>query len=181
MGKKLKEAFKGKIVVKDLDELRDEFIARHYQGRSWKYIDSTRYQQYIDDYVARQKKPIVFVGLNDNTVYGRDKKLYYDVHATHTYYLDVEERDLLRQKCTRLLRDIQEDEGAMSDLMHNNAVFIKKFTDAIRSECDAKKNKEMNERWKRDYDKQGYRIMNRERVCASVSRVLRHYFTQRNK
>ena len=46
LGNKLKEHFKSKIVMKDLDELRNEF----YGNKKWTYIDS---------YISKQKKPVI--------------------------------------------------------------------------------------------------------------------------
>ena len=40
---KLKEQFKSKIVVKDLDNLRDAFIKEFYGNKKWTYIDENEY------------------------------------------------------------------------------------------------------------------------------------------
>jgi hypothetical protein len=42
LGNKLKENFKSKIVVKDLDELIDEFIQNYYGNKSFTYIDKLK-------------------------------------------------------------------------------------------------------------------------------------------
>jgi hypothetical protein len=36
-------------------------------------------KKYIDNYINNQKKPIIFVGLNDNIVYGKNKNLYNNI------------------------------------------------------------------------------------------------------
>lgn len=95
LGTKLKQHFKNKIVVQDLDNLRDEFIKSFYGNKSWTYIDEPEYQNYIDNYIKQQKKPIVFVGLNDNTIFGKNKKLYYNVHSQHNYYIDIDDMTLI--------------------------------------------------------------------------------------
>jgi len=107
LGNKLKKLFKNKIVVKDLDNLRDEFIHTFYGNKSWTYIDEPEYQNYIDNYIKKQKKPIVFVGLNDNTIFGKNKELYYNVHSQYNYYIDMDDMIIVKQKCLRLLNDIQ--------------------------------------------------------------------------
>jgi len=68
LGNKLKEKFKNKIVVKDLDDLLFEFVMIKEKS---KYPVSTilknwkeDYQKYIDKYIKNQNKPIIFVGLN---------------------------------------------------------------------------------------------------------------------
>ena len=173
LGNKLKEQFKSKIVVKDLDILRDEFIKEFYGNKKWTYIDENEYQLYIDSYINKQKKPIIFVGLNDNTIYGKNKKLYYNVHSQHNYYIEIDDMIIVKQKCIRLLNDIQTDKMAMEDLVKNNEKFVKKFTEVIKIECSAKQTIKQNNKWKKDYEKQGYKLMTRENILKNVSKILK--------
>jgi len=69
-------------------------------------------------FVQKQNKPLIFVGLNDNTVYGKNKKLHYNVHSHHNYYIDIDDMIIVKQKCLRLLNDIQNDEMALNDLVN---------------------------------------------------------------
>jgi adenylate kinase family enzyme len=172
LGNKLKEQFKSKIIVKDLDILRDEFIKEFYGNKKWTYIDENEYQSYIDSYINKQKKPIIFVGLNDNTVYGKNKNLYYNIHSQYNYYIDIDDMIIVKQKCIRLLNDIQTDKMAMEDLIKNNEKFVKKFTEAIKIECSAKQTIKQNNKWKKDYEKQGYKFMSRENIYKSVVKIL---------
>ena len=172
LGNKIKEQFKSKIIVKDLDILRDEFIKEFYGNKKWTYIDENEYQLYIDSYINKQKKPIIFVGLNDNTVYGKNKNLYYNVHSQHNYYIEIDDMIIVKQKCIRLLNDIQTDKMAMEDLVKNNEKFVKKFTEAIKIECSAKQTIKQNNKWKKDYEKQGYKFMSRENIYKSVVKIL---------
>jgi uridine kinase len=178
LGNKLKEQFKSKIVVKDLDILRDEFIKEFYGNKKWTYIDENEYQLYIDSYVNKQKKPIIFVGLNDNTIYGKNKNLYYNVHSQHNYYIEIDDMIIVKQKCIRLLNDIQTDKMAMEDLVKNNEKFVKNFTDAIKMECSAKQTIKQNNKWKKDYEKQDYRFMSRENIYKSVVKILNNKFSK---
>ena len=181
LGNKLKENFKSKIVVKDLDDLRDEFIKEFYGNKKWTYIDENKYQLYINDYVNKQKKPIIFVGLNDNTIYGKNKNLYYNVHSQHNYYIEIDDMIIVKQKCIRLLNDIQTDKMAMEDLVKNNEKFVKKFTEAIKIECNAKQTIKQNNKWKKDYEKQGYKFMSREHIYKSVVKILNNKFSNGRK
>ena len=178
LGNKLKEHFKSKIVVKDLDDLRDEFIKKFYDNKKWTYIDENEYQSYINDYINKQKKPIIFVGLNDNTRYGKNKNLYYNVHSQHNYYIELDDMIIVKQKCIRLLNDIQTDKMAMEDLVKNNEKFVKKFTEAIKIECSAKQTVKQNNKWKKDYEKQGYNFMSRENIYKSVVKILNNKFSK---
>lgn len=178
LGNKLKEQFKSKIIVKDLDILRDEFIKEFYGNKKWTYIDENEYQSYIDSYINKQKKPIIFVGLNDNTVYGKNKNLYYNVYSQYNYYIDIDDMIIVKQKCIRLLNNIQTDKMAMEDLIKNNEKFVKKFTKAIKIECSAKQTIKQNNKWKKDYEKQGYKFMSRENIYKSVVKILNNKFSK---
>ena len=172
LGNKIKEQFKSKIIVKDLDILRDEFIKEFYGNKKWTYIDENEYQLYIDSYINKQKKPIIFVGLNDNTVYGKNKNLYYNVHSQHNYYIEIDDMIIVKQKCIRLLNDIQTDKMAIDDLVKNNETFVKQFTKALKIECSAKQTIKQNNKWKKDYEKQGYKFISRENIYKSVVKIL---------
>ena len=170
-GNQLKELFGKKIIVNDLDDLRNEFIKIFYGDKKWTYINEKEYQNFID----KQKKPLVFVGLNDNTVYGKNKSLYYDLHSHYNYYIEIDDMIIVKQKCLRLLDDIQNDKMAMKDLVKNNQLFVKMFSQAIKSECSAKETIKMNNKWKKDYEKQGYKLMSRENIFKNVVKILNNH------
>ena len=50
LGNKIKEQFKSKIIVKDLDILRDEFIKEFYGNKKWTYIDENEYRPIIPNH-----------------------------------------------------------------------------------------------------------------------------------
>lgn len=178
LGNKLKEQYKSKIIVKDLDNLRDEFIKEFYDNKNWTYIDEIAYQSYIDNYINKQKKTIIFVGLNDNAIYGKNKNLYYNVHSQHNYYIDIDDMIIVKQKCIRLLNETQNDKMAMKDLVEDNEKFVKKFTEAIKIGCSAKLTIKQNNKWKKDYEKQNYKFMSRENIYKSVVKILNNNFSK---
>ena len=64
LGNKLTEQFKNKIVVKDIDDLRRDFIKKYYGNKKFDIIDKVEYQKYIDNFVKKHaSKPLIFVGL----------------------------------------------------------------------------------------------------------------------
>jgi len=172
LGNQLKEQFGKKIVVQDLDDLRDEFIRIFYGDTKWTSINEKEYQKFIDTFIDKQRKPLVFVGLNDNRVYGKNKRLYYDLHSHYKYYIDIDDMLIVKQKCLRLLDNIQHDEMAMRDLIENNQLFVKMFSQAVKRECSAKETIKMNNKWKKDYEKQGYTFMSRAHIFRNVSKIL---------
>jgi adenylate kinase family enzyme len=103
LGNKLKEEFGKKIIVKDLDELRNEHIKKTYNtSKNWN-VDEVKYQKYIDEFIIKQKKSIVFVGLNDNPL--GIKKIYYNIHSQYNFYIDIDDKIILKQKCIRFIID----------------------------------------------------------------------------
>jgi deoxyadenosine/deoxycytidine kinase len=173
LGNQLKEKFGKKIIVKDLDDLHDEFITIFYGHKKWTYINEKEYQNFIDTFIDKQKKPIVFVGLNENTVDGKNKSLYYDLHSQYNYYIDIDDTIIVKQKCLRLLDIYKNNEIAMKDLIDNNENFIKSMQLAISHTCNLKKLIKKNKKWKNDYEKQGYKLMSRENIFKNVSKILK--------
>lgn len=157
-------------VVKDIDDLRQEFIHDHYGEKQWTVIDKDAYQKYIDDFIAAQTLPIVFVGLNNMPWWHRDH--YYDMHADHKFYIDLGDEEILRRKCTRLLRELPDDTRAMDDLVKNNNKFIKKVTAAVARECSLEESAKMNKKWAADYARFGYMLATSEEILAAVAHIL---------
>lgn len=173
LGNKLKKKLGKKIIVKDLDDLRDQFINKFYGKKKWKYINEKEYQKYIDNYIKNIKKPLIFVGLNDNTIYGKDKNLYYNLHSNHNFYINIKDNIIVKQKCLRLLNEIQKDNEAMNDLIKNNDKFIKLFSEALKQECSLKKTIKLNKKWNKDYKKQGYKFMTRENIFKTICKLIK--------
>jgi len=171
LGNKLKEKFGNKVVVKDLDNLRDEHIKKSYDTTKGWSVDEVKYQKFIDDFVKKQKKPIIFVGLNDNHL--GIKKIYYNVHAEHNFYIDIDDKEILKQKCLRMLtEEIPNDKMAMKDLVDNNERFIKGMKFAIDGACNLKVITKENNKLKKDYTQMGYKFLSREEIFKDVSNLL---------
>ena len=162
---------KNKIVVKDLDILRDEHIKKTYDTTKRWCIDELKYQKFIDDFIKKQKKPIIFVGLNDNPL--GSVKIYYNLYPTYKFYIDIDDKEVLQQKCLRMLTDeIPNDKFAMKDLVNDNNKFLKGIKYAIENSCNLQKLIKENSRWKKDYKKQGYTFMSRDNIYKSVIKIL---------
>ena len=175
LGNKLKKKFGNKIIVKDLDDLRDEFIKSYYGEKRWTFINVREYQKYINDYIKKHnKKPIIFVGLNDNTRFGRDKELYYNVHSNYNFYIDIDDNVIIEQKCKRFILKFLPEilKHEKKDITENNDVFIKQITKALKNECSSKKTKKINKKWAKDYKKMRYKFMSRENIYKKVSSIL---------
>jgi adenylate kinase family enzyme len=175
LGNKLKEHFKGKITVKDFDDIRDEYVKKHIDtSKKWS-IDEVKYQKFIDEYIKQNNhKPLVIVGLNDNPL--GTKKLYYKIPATHKFYIDIDDNVILQQKCTRFITtDLPKQldiPDIVQDITQNNERFMKLTIKGLKHECSAKSTFADNNRWKRYYKKQGYKFMTRELIFKHVCDIL---------
>ena len=177
LGNKLLELFGNKIIVKDIDDLRVDFIKKYYGDNEWNVIDKDAYQEYIDKYITEQKKkekPLIFVGLNTMPWWHKD--LYYNFQPDYKFYIDIDTKKLIKQKCMRYLtqelKDIINDEIAMNDLMNNNKKFIRLVCQGIKRECDIKQITDESDKWKNDYESQGYTVLNSDEIYERVVNIL---------
>ncbi len=176
LGNKLKKKFGNKIIVKDLDDLRDEFIKSYYGEKRWTFINVREYQKYINDYIKKHsKKLIIFVGLNDNTIFGRNKELYYNVHSDYKFYIKIDDDIIIEQKCKRFINEELPNivKQERKDLIENNEFFIKHIIKVFKNECSAKQTIKLNNKWKKDYKKMDYKFMSRENILKEVSKIIK--------
>lgn len=182
LGNKIKEQFKSKIVVKDLDDLREEFIESHYGKKfNWEKFDSVLYQAFLDKYILSQKKPLILVGLNH--MFRHNKKLYYNVHSQYNYYIDIDDMLIVKQKCIRFLTDelkdmVTKNKAIIRDITEDNEKFVRLIKENIERECGTKETLKINKMWKKDYEKQGYKFMSRENIYKSVVKMLNNKFSK---
>lgn len=177
LGNKLIYKFGKNIVVKDIDDLRYDFIKKEYGGfnkiNAWK---PEKYQEYIDNFVKKNKqKPIVFVGLNHMPWW--NKRLYYDMHPTHKFYIKLNSDLIFKQKCSRFLEDVfvEHRENTLKNIIKNEKETHKNLYNAIKGECNYEKTIKMNEIWNTDYKEQGYKFLSREAIFDEVSNILNEY------
>jgi len=171
LGNKLKEEYGNKIIVKDIDDLRRDFIKDFYGDNRFDIIDKNEYQKYIDKFIEKHStKTLIFVGLN--TMPWWHKNHYYDLHSKHNYFIDLDDETILQQKCRRLLLDLANSNNDMEYLVKHNEKYIRNVSNAIAEECNLKKTKKMNKKWKKDYTKQGYKIMTRDDIYKKIVRLL---------
>ena len=125
LGDKFKKKFGSRIVVKDIDDLRAEYVVKKYGGyeKLWKIKnfvwDSDDYQKWIDNYIELQTKPLIFVGLNHMPWW--NKNLYYNMHSTHNFYIDLDSDIIFKQKCLRFINDVfnENKNDTINNIMHN--------------------------------------------------------------
>lgn len=143
-------------------------------------LDKDAYQEYIDKYITEQKKkdkPLIFVGLNNMPWWHKD--LYYNFQPDYKFYIDIDNKKLVKYKCIRFLQEdlddlkkLVDDEMAMNDLIDNNAEFIRLVCKKIKNECDIKEITDESDKWKNNYESQGYTVLNSDEIYESVVNIL---------
>lgn len=129
LGKRLSKLYGSKIIVKDLDDLREEFINSQYgDDYNWEEFDSQLYQAFLDKYILSQKKPLVLVGLNH--IFWHNEELYYDLHSQYNFYIDIDDMLIVKQKCIRFITDdlkdyVTKNEAIIRDITENNEQFVR--------------------------------------------------------
>lgn len=177
LGNNLQTYFNNKIIVKDLDELLDDYFDEHF-GKNSSHnlgdINEESYQNYIYDYIRKQTEPIVFVGLNDNLIdfYPFRKDIYYDVQAKYKYYIDIDDNLIVKQKCMRFLDRIKNDTDMMENIVTNNEDFMRQIIEKINIECNKEYIMQWINKWKIYYKNQGYEFMPREDIYDDIIKII---------
>ena len=178
LGNKLKEQFKSKIVVEDLDDLRAKFVKKHYGGydkiwskKKFKW-DKNAYQKWIYDFINKQKKTIIFVGLNAMPWWHKD--FYYDLNSNYNFYIDISDDKIWEQRCMRFINDDLKNvlKNVLKNIKKNENKTITDLQERLKFECEYKEMKKLNAIWKKDYKKQGYKFMSNDKIFSEVSKLL---------
>lgn len=153
LGEKLKNKLGSTAVIKDLDDLRHEYILKTYGKRKWTYINDSDYQKFINKFIASiygKKELLVFVGLNDNPL-GKNKKKLFNLQADDNYFIEISDKELLERRVARFLQNISNDKILHGDLIKNNAKAITTLIKGIRAECSLAELKKQNKVFQRLY------------------------------
>jgi adenylate kinase family enzyme len=173
LGNKLKYKYDNKIVVKDIDDLRFEFIKKEYPKFKIDKWNPEKYQEYINEFIKKNnKKPIVFVGLNHMP--WLSKRLYYDMHPDHKFYIKLNTKTIFEQKCSRFIEDVfvKSKEQMLKDIVKDEKTIIKHVINRYKDDCSYEKTQKINEIWNKDYKLQGYKFLSRDHIFENVCDIL---------
>lgn len=176
VGNKLKEKYGNKIIVKDIDDLRIDFINDTYDlSKSWSFNDDD-YQTYIDNYIKKIKKPLILVGIPNNPN-GQNKKRYFNVHSSYNYYIKIDDMTIVKQRCTRfltkqLIQDTINNPHAMNAMINDNDKFIKILIKGIKNECGYRNIVKQINHNNKYYKKLNYLFLSRENIFKKVTKLL---------
>lgn len=172
----MKKKFGNKIIVKDIDELRWDFIEAEYNNipPPPKKFDKHKYQKWIDNFIDRNSKtlkPIIFVGLNHMPWW--NKNVYYDMRPNYKFYIKLDDDTIFKQKCGRFIGDLSTYKDNIINRFiddENKELFI--INDAFKHECGYDETKRMIASWDKAYRNQGYKFMSRDKIFDEIVKII---------
>jgi len=174
LGDKLHKKYGNKIIVKDIDDLRREFVESFYAKieRPSKVFNKVKYQEFLTKYIKSQKKLLAIVGLNNMPWWHPD--LYYDLHSDYMIYMDLDDKIIFKQKCSRFIKKvfIDNQQKTIDGFMKKKDDLQNLYEHGMKNECNYEKMVADNLKWKKDYKKQGYKIIPRDDAYKVVSQII---------
>jgi Cdc6-like AAA superfamily ATPase len=160
LGNRLAAALGPKILVKETEDLGQEFVAAR----------SSSYQLFIDSFIARNLfKPLVFLGDNIATVYNvRDHGMFYDLHCAKHYFIDLDPATLLHQKYKRLLNHLSNSAKELPYLFSHNSQYLANVNKAFDDECNLAHTLADAKLLAGAYQSQGYVFASRDQIYNRV-------------
>lgn len=164
MGNKLQKKFGNKIIVKDTDDLIEEFSKGNYQN-----FDTIKYQKYINEFINNQNKPIVFVGLNNMPL----KNKPYNMYSKYNFYITLDKNLIFTQRCKRFLENYVFNKNNIfyNDLIKNPNIFNSKIKDA----CNYNLIMKNINKWDNYHKKHKFLFLSNEKIFIQVSKIINNH------
>lgn len=164
LGNKIKEKYKNSIIVKDLDDLFDDFNNQN------KIKD---YQHFIDNFIKNNSnKPLIITGLTAERCKGEmnnDDNTFYEINTEHKYLIEINENDILKQRFMRQVSKLNERKEKMFDAwLENNDEIQKKLFRFVNISKWKSNNVECN----LIHKEHGYKSMNRDDIYDIVCELI---------
>ena len=192
LGNKLKAKYGNKIVMKDIDDMRDDFYNSHKKTSAPVFIKNycRLYQDHMDVFIAKHKnKIIIFVGLNV-FINGEElgfkgvnfkPKLRLNTHATRKFYIKLNPEVILKQRYDRNYKPLYDNfyKWVMTNQQQlykqalNDEIAVKKEIIEFATELFqfAETRKDID-RWGEYYKKEGYKFMSRDQIYKAVVKLI---------
>lgn len=166
LGNKLQKKFGNKIIVKDTDDLINEFSNGNYEN-----FDAIKYQKFINNFINKQNVPIIFVGLN-NGGWGLNNKPY-NMYSKYNFYITLDKNIIFVQRCKRFLQKyaLSNEKIFYNDLIKNPKIFNSKIKDA----CNYNFIMNQINQWDNYHKKHKFLFIPREQIFTKVSKILNNY------
>lgn len=98
--KKLKKIFEKTTIIKNLNELKKEYIKKNYGEKKYYYFEEKKYQNYIYKYIEENlNKSMIFIGFNFDV---KNPKRYYDLKTTQKYVINIDVKIIMKEKINKL-------------------------------------------------------------------------------
>ena len=182
LGRALKDIYKDKIQVIDVDILLDDYVAETFGYNNVKTIDDNIDKSHIEKYVYNIIKkisiPIVFVGLNLYTFFTEQKRYhsYFNLYSSANFCIDIDTKTLLKQRCNRFLDSVKynyvDKKISTYDLVNNNVNFLKYFKQNLDRACEYTSMIKTNKLRVSDYKKQKYIFIPPDKILEEVMTIL---------
>jgi adenylate kinase family enzyme len=193
LGNKLKNFFGSKVIVKDLDDLREEHF-KHYEGTDMSFDDFINtyhdsYQKWIDEFIKKNKsKTIIFVGINtyvNNEMFwfkekqGKYPAVTFDTHADYKYFIKISDEKLIRQLIKREMPEylewfknstVNEIDDFVTRLVEDESEAKKELCNKlVRTKLfDVNAIRSDIKNWDRFYREEGYKFMEADNIYDDV-------------
>lgn len=194
LGLKLKKEYGDKIIVKDLDDLRDDFRKYHIdKGTSVKMFKKNfkkNYQSFLDDYIDKQKKILIITGIN-TYINGEqfrykdhDWKVEYklNTHADYKFCIKLSTDEILKQRWYReydmfikfTCNDLKHSKDRLYEIYknHNESYKIGNIVPDLEWLFNRKLHEQHINNWNNFYEKEGYKFLTRENIFKAVSKII---------
>lgn len=172
IGKKIKDYYGDKIIMIDIDDLRWEYQVKRYgDGKIRGEFDKIGYQEYIDNSISKQdkNKPLIFVGLNTMPWFHRG--LYYDMHATYKFYINIDIDKLFKQKCKRTIERLFHDD-IYEEFKNDNYKTMKTINKELNIGCSYNDVSRTKKIWDHEYKDQGYRVLSSDIIFEEIVKII---------
>ncbi len=170
IGNKLKQHFKAKVVVKDLDDLFSEYMEAYTTK-----FNPIKYQKFIDNFIENnRKKSIIFVGLNGEHL----TKTFYDIHADYKFFIDLPTEINLQRHFNRELNSwlnwMENRDRAIlfNQLLDDEKEVINDLTNSLKRVLSISKQEKFIISFYKIYEKEKYEFMTSTRIFNKVLKLL---------
>jgi adenylate kinase family enzyme len=197
LGNILKQKFKSKIVMCDLDDLRNNFISGCLKA-NMSYVKFVRnyaknYQLVLDKFIEKNKnKPIIFVGINtyiNGETYGyRGKdykpKLFLDTRADYKFYIKVSTNIIIKQRWNREYNDfmnrfydymIREKNNIYDQIIHDEKKAKKDVIDYVTDIMNFERTKKHIKKCNNFYKKNKYEFMTSYDIYKKSANIIKSF------
>jgi ASC-1-like (ASCH) protein len=196
LGLKLKNIYKNKIILKDLDNLRDEFTKFHLNKNTSVTIFEKNfkknYQDFLNDYIKNHSnKILVITGIN---TYINDEHFKYknhlfkikyilDTHADYKFCIDISPSNILKQRwyreynmyikytCEHLKKSI---DAAYNIYMtaSNKIVGVSKIVPDLFWMMDRKLHIKHIKNWNKFYKDEEYEFLSYNNIIKAINKLI---------